>query len=288
MAGKAAKGGFTGRRLGLGTRIAFLVLVWALSIVFLLPFAWMVLTAFKPNDFIRHFPPVWRFPPTWEHVIKVFTDPAINIGRHLANTFFVCELVVLGTLISSSLVAYSFSRLRWRGRDALFAVMLATMMVPAQVTMIPLFMVFKKLGWVNTYLPLVVPPFLGSAFFIFLLRQFYLTLPQDLFDAARIDGAGEFQIWRLVAIPLVKPALATVALFSFLGAWNDFLGPLIYIVDERLYTLSVALAMFRGEHYADYGELMAVSAVMTIPIIVLFFFTQRTFIQGIKMTGMKA
>jgi len=287
MADKALTSGFSGRKISRGARILFLVLLWVFSIVFLIPFAWLVLTAFKPDEYIRHFPPVWIFKPTWEHLIKIFSDPAINVGQHLANTFLVCELVVLGTLISSALVAYSFSRLRWRGRDATFAVMLATMMVPAQVTMIPLFIMFKKLGWVNTYLPLVVPPFLGSAFFIFLMRQFYLTLPQDIFDAARIDGASEFQIWRMVAIPLVKPALATVALFSFLNAWNDFLGPLIYIIDERLYTLSVALAMFRGEHATDFGELMALSAVMTIPIIVLFFFTQRTFIQGIKMTGVK-
>ncbi|MHB9037750.1 MAG: carbohydrate ABC transporter permease [Armatimonadota bacterium] len=205
----------------------------------------------------------------------------------LKNTACICALAIIGTLLSCSLIAYGLSKIDWAGRNVLFIVMLGTMMLPSQVTMIPVFSIFVKLGWVNTILPLTVPTFLGNAFFVFLLRQFYLTIPKDLSEAAKLDGCSEFDVYRMVVLPLAKPALFTVGLFTFMNTWNDFMGPLIYLVDESKYTLSLGLAMFTGQYGNEYGMLMAVSTVVVLPIILLFFFTQRTFVQGITMSGIK-
>lgn len=223
--------------------------------------------------------------PTLRHYVKGIEG--FRFSLFLQNTLRIALFTVLGTVLSSSWVAFGFSILEWRGRDKLFYLMLATMMLPPQVTMIPVFIIFKSLGWCNTYLPLIVPSFLGNAFFIFLLRQFFLTIPRDLIDAARVDGCSTFRIYWQIVLPLSIPALATVALFTFMWSWNDFMGPLIYVVDEAKYTLSLGLAMFKGRFASRYGEMMAVSVLLTLPIIVLFFFTQKTFIQGIKTSGMK-
>jgi multiple sugar transport system permease protein len=223
--------------------------------------------------------------PTLRHYasgIRSFRFPLF-----LQNTLFICAVGVVGTVLSCSWVAFGFAILQWPGRDKVFYLMLATMMLPPQVTMIPLFVIFKSLGWVNTYAPLLVPAFMGSAFFIFLLRQFFLTIPKDLIDAARVDGCSTLRIYAQVVMPLSIPALATVALFTFMILWNDYMGPLIYVVDEAKYTLSLGLAMFKGRFATRYGEMMAVGVLLTLPIIVLFFFTQKTFIQGIKTSGMK-
>ncbi len=206
---------------------------------------------------------------------------------YLKNTFIYCGLSVLGCVISSSLVAYSLARIRWMGRGLLFAIIIATLMVPAQVTLIPLFLVFKNLGWIGSLKPLIVPYFFLQPFSIFLLRQFFLTIPIELSEAARIDGANEFQIYRMVVMPLATPVLATVGLFTFLNTWNDYLGPLIYLNDPAQYTLSLGLAQFQGEHSVLWGPLMAVSTVMIVPVLIAFFFTQRTFVQGITLTGIK-
>lgn len=211
----------------------------------------------------------------------------IPFGRYLLNTLIICVLVVAGTLLSCSLVAYGLARVRWRGRNALFYVIIATMMLPFQVTMVPLFVVFARLGWVDTFLPLTVPAFFGNAFFIFLLRQFFLTIPDELSDAARIDGCREWDIYWRIVLPLAKPALATVGLFAFMNTWNDYVGPLIYLSDASKYTLTLGLATFSSQYGSYPGMLMAVTAVMTLPIILLFFLTQRTFIQGIALTGIK-
>ena len=223
--------------------------------------------------------------PTLRHYVKGIQG--FHFSLFLQNTLRIALFTVIGTVLSSSWVAFGFSILEWRGRDKLFYLMLATMMLPPQVTMIPVFVIFKSLGWCNTYLPLIVPSFFGNAFFIFLLRQFFLTIPRDLIDAARVDGCSTFRIYWQIVMPLSVPALATVALFTFMWSWNDFMGPLIYVVDEAKYTLSLGLAMFKGRFASRYGEMMAVSVLLTLPIIVLFFFTQRTFIQGIKTSGMK-
>jgi multiple sugar transport system permease protein len=194
---------------------------------------------------------------------------------------------MIGTVFSATLPAYGFSRLKWRGRDTLFLVLLMTIMLPAQVTMMPVFLIFRWLGWTGTFLPLVVPPFLGSAFSIFLLRQFFLTIPQEISDAARIDGCSEFGILTRIIAPMARPAIVTVALFSFTGAWMDFINPLIYLHDERYYTLAIGLQAFLGRHQNEWSLLMAAATVITLPMVVLFFLAQKTFIQGIALTGMK-
>jgi multiple sugar transport system permease protein len=221
----------------------------------------------------------------WENYPRALTY--IPFFLYVKNTLVLATLAVIGTILSCSMVAYSFSRIRWPGRDICFFILLATMMLPGQVTMIPVFMIFKWLGWVGSIKPLVVPAFMGSAFFIFLLRQFFISIPHELSDAGKIDGCSEFAIyWRLV-LPLSKPALATVGLFTFMGSWNDFMGPLLYLNDETKYTLSLGLQQFVSQHGAEWSMLMAASTVMTVPIIILYFFAQRTFIQGITLTGIK-
>lgn len=231
--------------------------------------------------------------------LKEFVRPGLdwsNYGRglkfvdfrcQLANTLIVCFFTVLGTLMSCSLVAYGLARIPWRGRTTLFLIILSTVMLPYQVIMVPLFALFVKLGWVDTFLPLTVPAFFGNAFFIFLLRQFFLTIPNELSEAAKIDGCGDFDIYRRIILPLSKPALAMVGLWTFMGSWNDFLGPLIYLADESRYTLSLGLAMFLGEYGSEYGMLMAVSTVVMLPPLVLFFMGQKYFVQGVVISGLK-
>ena len=221
----------------------------------------------------------------WENYRRAFE--MMDFGRNLRNTLFVCFAAVLGTVISSSLVAYSFARIPWRGRDVMFILVLATMMLPYQVTLIPLFSVYSRLGWVGSFKPLIVPYWFGVPFYIFLLRQFFRGIPEDLSAAARIDGCSELGIFLRIILPLSKPALATTALFMFLFQWGDFLNPLIYLQDHSQYTLAVALQQFQSQHESAWGPLMAMGAVITLPVIVLFFLAQRTFIQGITMTGIK-
>ncbi len=206
---------------------------------------------------------------------------------NLRNTLFICVSCVIGVVLSCSLVAYSFARIPWPGRDAAFVLVLATMMLPYQVTIIPLFAVYSKLGWVGTFKPLIVWSFFGVPFYIFLLRQFFMGIPQDLSAAARIDGCNELGIFWRIILPLAKPALATTALFTFLFEWGDFLYPLVYLQDDRQYTLAVALQQFQSAHESMWGPLMAMSTVITLPIVIVFFLTQKTFIQGITLTGLK-
>lgn len=226
-----------------------------------------------------------RFAPQWHNYPDSLRS--FPFVRYTLNTLLICTLTVLGTVLSAALPAYGFARLRWKGREALFFLLIATIMLPSQVTMLPVFLIFRALHWTGTILPLVVPSFFGSAFYIFLLRQFFLTIPQELSDAARIDGCGEIGIlWRILA-PIARPALATVALLSFTSAWMDFTGPLIYLHDERTYTLAIGLLAFLGRHGGEWSLLMAASMVMTVPMLILFFFAQRTYIQGIALTGLK-
>jgi multiple sugar transport system permease protein len=231
-------------------------------------------------------PPVWIPDPAhWENFPKALTY--IPFALYTWNTLHICVLSVVGTVFSCSLVAYSLAKIRWKWRSWVFYSLIATMILPGQVTMIPSFAIFKWLGWIGTPLPLIVPSFFGGAFSIFLLRQFFLTIPQELSDAARIDGCSEWAIYWRILLPLSKPALATVGLFTFIGGWNDFLGPLLYLNDERTYTLSMGLQRFVSQHGAEWAMLMAASTVMTLPIIVIFFLAQRTFIQGVTVTGLK-
>jgi multiple sugar transport system permease protein len=206
---------------------------------------------------------------------------------YLFNSVWLVVLNVIGQLLACSMVAYAFARLSWPGRDTLFVVLLSTMMLPGAVTMIPVFLIFKSLGMYNTLLPLWLPAFFGTPFFIFLLRQFMLGLPRELEEAARLDGCSWLSIYWRIVLPLMKPALAAVAIFTFMNTWNELMGPLIYLSDERLYPLSLGLFTFRGENETEFGLLMAASTLMTLPIVALFFLCQRYFVQGVTLTGLK-
>jgi multiple sugar transport system permease protein len=212
----------------------------------------------------------------------------LPFARYTFNTLLITALTMAGVLLTSSLAAYGFARLRFPGRDAIFMVLLSTLMLPYAVIMIPQYIMFKYLGWIDTYLPLIVPHWFGGGIFnIFLLRQFFRTIPADLTDAARMDGANELRIYGQVILPLAGPALAVVAIFTFINTWNDFLGPLIILSTQSKYTIALGLSSFKGLYSTQWQYLMAASTVMIVPIIVLFFFTQRYFVQGIVMTGTK-
>ncbi|MDX1932803.1 MAG: carbohydrate ABC transporter permease [Capsulimonadales bacterium] len=227
--------------------------------------------------------------PRWENYPEalLYLPKETGYGAiFLRNTLYLTVMSVVGTLISSSLVAFAFARLRWPGRDAWFVVLLATMMVPGAVTMMPQFLIFRGLGWIDTLLPLWVPAFFGSAFNIFLLRQFFMSIPNELEDAAKIDGCGPFGIYWRIMLPLVKPALAAIAIMATLGAWNNFQGPLIYLSSPEKMPLAYALQLYQQQHGGEPGLLMAASTMVVLPIIVLFFFTQRYFIEGVSLTGL--
>lgn len=267
--------------------VTFLILLGA-ALLFLMPLFWMISTSLKPKEQIFTYPLVWLpDPPQWANYSKALNNPSFKFLLFLQNSLYYAITATIGTVISCALVAYAFARLRWWGRDVWFVITLSTMMIPGPVVLIPLFLIFKDIGWVGSFKPLIVPAFLGSPFFIFLLRQFFLTIPMDLSDAARIDGASDWGIFWRVILPLTQPALATVALFTFLGCWNDFLGPLIFLNDGNKYTLAVGLAAFRGQYRTQWDLMMAAATVITLPIVVIFFFAQKRFIQGITLTGMK-
>lgn len=280
-------------RWTLGVVLAWLLLV-GLSILFLTPFAWMLSTSLK--DVRELYDQRWipqRF--AWENYRDAFSFGMW--GRWTANTVIITGIAVLGTLLSCSLVAYSFARLRWPGRDWLFSLVLATMMLPGIVTLIPQFILFSNLpafgfqgsrNWVNTFLPLVVPRFAGDAFYIFLLRQFMRGIPMELSEAARIDGASELRIWWNIVLPLTKPALAAIAIFTFQAAWEDFVGPLLYLQREDLYTLQIGLRQFEfaAGGAPNWAWLMAASLVVMLPVVIIFLLFQRYFIEGVTLTGM--
>jgi multiple sugar transport system permease protein len=256
------------------------------AFLFLLPFFWMLGTSLKTDAQLYAYPPVWiPNPLNWANYPNAVTY--ITFFLYMRNTLTIAVVSTIGALISCSLVAYSMARIPWPGRNILFILTVATLMLPFQVTLIPLFLVFKNLGWVGDFRPLIVPHFFGSGLYIFLLRQFFMTIPMELSEAARIDGAREFRIYWSVILPLAKPALATVAIFEFIARWRDYLGPLIYLNNQKLYTLSLGLYEYSSQYGREWGLLMAASVLITLPIILLFFFLQKTFVQGITLTGIK-
>ena len=260
-------------------------LLLAGSIVFILPFLWMVSTSFKPSNEVFTYPP--SFLPSsfqWQNYPQGWTTLPFN--TFLRNSLIVTGANVLGNLLSCSLVAFGFARLRARGRDLLFLLVLATMMIPYEVTMVPRFILFKELGWINSLRPLIVPAWFGWPFFIFLLRQFFMSIPHELDEAAHMDGASNLRVFWNIILPLSKPALGTVAIFSFIGNWNNFLDPLVYLRSQDLFTIALGLNLFRGEYVTVVNQLMAVSILALLPILVIFFFAQKIFVQGIALSGM--
>jgi len=334
--------------------------IFFIGLFFLVPFAWMLLTALKSDQDVFHTPPRWlphdnvRVEVNGEQLplylvqteegprelaligieegVGQFVDPAapdqvleyeiqqgkqkiaepimevsfrwqnfpdaMNRGSrpgvgasfwvYLRNSLIIAFFAIVGTLLSNAPVAYAFARIRFPGRDALFVLVLATMMLPFQVTMIPLYMMFNEyLGWGDTFLPLIVPAFFANAWDVFLLRQFFRTIPEEMCDAARVDGASEWHIFTRIVLPLSVPVLAAITVFTFLWAWNDFTGPLLFLHSARNFTMALGLQDFQGQHTMIWNQLMAASVIFTVPIVIAFFFAQKTFIQGIKLTGMK-
>jgi multiple sugar transport system permease protein len=252
------------------------------SLLILSPVWWMISTSLKTMAEVMQYPPSF-FPSEWKWENYARTWEAAPFTLYTINTVTITFLVVAGSVLVNSFIAYGFAKIPFRGKKILFALVLSTMMIPGFVTLIPQYVLFSELNWVNTYYPLVVPSFFGSAFFIFLLRQFYMTIPNELIEAAKMEGASHFYIWWKIGIPLIKPALATVAIFSFNGAWNDFLSPLLYLNDENLYTLQLGLQVFKGQMNTQWNYLMAGSLLVLLPVIVLFFIFQKYFIQGINL-----
>jgi multiple sugar transport system permease protein len=269
-------------------RLVIYALLVIAGIAFVIPFLWLLSTSLKPLNETMSLPPRW-IPSRiqWNN----YPDAIESMGcfwRYAGNTLFLCVMSVLGTVSSSALAAYGFSRIDWKGRDKVFLVLLATMMIPFPVVMVPIYGVFKGLGWIGTFKPLWVPAFFAGAFNVFLLRQFFMTLPRDISEAARIDGCSEFQIFLRIILPLCKPALLVVALFQFMFTWNDFLGPLIFLAEQKDFTLALGLQSFQSQQGGTaWHQLMAASTLVLLPVLVLFFFTQKSFIEGISATGMK-
>jgi multiple sugar transport system permease protein len=281
-----SRAGLSGRRrLRAGLSHLLLLLV---AVIFIVPFFWLIVTSLKPLSQVFTDPITWLPNPVqWQNYTEALTSPSFPFVRLLTNTVSYAAITTLATVGSSAVVAYAFARMEFRGRDLLFTITLATMMLPSVVTLIPTYVLFRRFGWVGSYAPLVVPMFFGSAFNIFLLRQFMLTIPHDLTDAARVDGAGDWTIlWRIM-LPLVKPALLVVGLFQFLAAWNDFFGPLIYLTNPDQFPLVLGLYAFKTRFGVQWHLLMAASLTVTAPIIALFFLAQRYFIEGVTLTGLR-
>lgn len=261
------------------------VVIYTLALAVLMPFIWMILTSIKDTSEIYMYPPKF-FPdkPKFDNYVNSFQ--AAPFGRYYFNSIFAALTVTIGQLITCSMAAFAFARMKFWGRDALFFVFLGTMMIPYNVTMIPSFMVLYWLGWVDTYQALIVPG-LASAFGTFLLRQFFITIPKELEEAAYIDGAGKFQVLMKVIIPLARPALATLAIFTFMGVFNDFIWALIVLNSEEMSTVQLGLSIFRDRYLTQWDLLMAGSVTAVLPILLVFFFAQKYFIQGIALSGLK-
>ena len=257
------------------------------TVVIMIPFFWMITTSLKKSGTVFTFPIEWLpNPPRWKNYVDGWT--VLPFNRWAVNSVRISALAIAGSVISSAIVGFGFGRIRFPGRDALFMLVLATMMLPFPSVIVPLFLLFKRIGWIDTILPLTVPTFFGAnAFFIFLLRQFFRTLPLDLDDAARVDGCNTFHVFLRICLPLIRPALGIIFVFSFMHNWNDFLGPLIFLSHTTKYTLALGLRYFQSQYRVEWALMMAVSLIILTPNIVLFFLAQKYYIQGIVVSGVK-
>lgn len=257
-----------------------------MSVITLIPFLWMLSTSLKTREQLYAFPPEWIPNPLTFESYRVLFDP-LPFDTFFLNSLQVAVLATFGSLLACSLAAYAFARLRFPGRDVIFALLLTTMMIPAQVLLLPLFILYKNIGWLDTLYPLWVPAFFGSAFGTFLLRQFFMSLPSELTDAAKIDGCSHFGIYWRIVLPLAGPGLATLGIFTFMGSWNSFLVPLIVINKIALRTVPLGLAALQGSNEIRLNAVMAASTLSILPILVVFFFAQKYFVQGVVLTGIK-
>jgi len=257
------------------------------AVAMLVPFIYMVTTSLKTMREAFIFPPTLiPSPIVWDNYPEIFRSAPL--GNVLVNSLKISTLATLGVLCSSSLAGFTFARLTFVGKNLLFSIVLAVLMVPFQVTLIPEFLIFRELGWVNTHLPLIVPYWFGGAFGTFLARQFFLTIPQELADAAKVDGCNPFRVYAQIFLPLAKPVLGTLAIFTFLGSWNDLLTPLIYLRDPKLMTFPLALSFFGGRYLVNLPLMMAAAVLSIAPTLVLFLLLQRYFVQGVVLSGLKA
>jgi len=257
-----------------------------LTVIFIVPYLWLLSSSLKDPTEIFKVPIAW-IPAVlkWDNFYKA--THVIPFFLYLGNTLTIIAWSEIGSLVSNTLVAYGFAKIKWKGRNFLFIILLMTMMMPFQVVMIPLYLFFNKLRWIGTFLPLIVPTFFGNPFFIFLLRQFFIGIPNELLDSARIDGASEFVIFSRIVLPLCKPALAMVAIFTFLFTWNDFIGPLVFLTNSKKYTLAIGIQQIMSVNDPRWNILMAAGVLMTLPVLIIFFLLQKYFIQGITFTGIK-
>lgn len=273
----------TNRAMRVVTRTLTYLVITAGALLMIAPFIWMLSTAFKSSDATFDYPPAWiPADPTFQNFRDVWNT--VPFDRYLFNSLFVAVCITFGEVLTSSLAAYSFARLRFPGRDPLFLMYLATLMIPGQVTIIPNFILMRWFGWIDTYQGLIIPTAF-TAFGTFLLRQYFLSIPRELEEAARVDGASYFQVWSRIIMPLASPAIATLGVFSFMGAWNSFLWPFIMINSESMRTLPVALRSFQSEYGTEWGLMMAGSLLAMLPMLVIFLFAQRYFVSGISTTG---
>ena len=273
-------------------RIFFQMVVTAFALAFAIPLFWLLLSSLKSNAELVRFPPTfWPERLVWENWPRVMAEYPFPLW--FQNTLFLSVNAALGAVVSNALVAYGFARVRWLGRGLLFGICLGTMLLPGLVTQIPVYITWRKLGLLGTYFPLTLGAWLGSPYFIFLMAQFFRTIPEELSDAARVDGCREFGIFRHIMLPLCKPALAVVALFAFVGTWGDVMGPLIYLKKTAMYTLAIGLKLMQDTsglttaEKSDWAGMMVGTALAALPVVVLFFFTQKAFIEGITFTGLK-
>ena len=270
---------------GVKNVVVYILLIF-LSFIFLFPFLWMVSSSLKSADQIFMWPPQWFPDPiVWKNFSDAFSNPYLNFFTFFKNTMIIEIGVMVGKLISCVLVAYGFARLKAPGKNFIFGILLATFMLPGAVLMIPKYILFNYIGWINTFLPLIVPSWFGESYAIFLMRQFFMSIPVELEEAAIIDGANTYRIIRNIIVPLSTPILAVIMVLTFKDEWNDFFGPLLYLNDATKYTLSVGLAYFNGQYTVAMGPLMAASTVTMIPLIIVFFFGQKAFVEGISLTG---
>ena len=266
------------------TNIVLFIVLSLGALIILFPIAWMVSTALKSAPEVAAYPPkLLPEKPLFENFWIAWNKAPFT--RYTLNTLIIVFLTIIGGVFSNSFIAYGFAKINFAGKNFLFTIVLATMMIPGFVTLVPTYVIFSKLHWVNTYLPLIVPAYFGNAFHIFMMRQFYRTIPNELTEAAKVDGAGHFYIWGKLMMPLVKPVMATVALINFKSAWGDFQGPLLYLSDRTKYTLQLGLQVFKGQGYTEWNYLMAVSFLSMIPVLVLFFCFQNYFIEGMNVGG---
>ncbi|GIV82530.1 MAG: sugar ABC transporter permease [Anaerolineae bacterium] len=267
-------------------RVLLYTIVTGGAVIFIMPFLWMLSTSVKPENLVREVPIVW-IPPEFEWSNYIEPWSYLPFARFYANTVLLTVINVVGILISASLVAFGFARIPFKGRDVHFLILLSTLMLPGQVKLIPTYFLWSRLGAINTYWPLIVPLWLSTAYDVFLLRQFFMTIPHDLDDAARIDGCGWFGIYRYILLPLAKPALGVLAILNFSWNWNNFFEPLVYLNEMEKYTVSLGLTLFQTKAGPNIPDIMAMTVISMIPVIITFFIAQRYFIQGIVITGSK-